>query len=166
MSDSTTVEIVKATLAVAPSTPAPTELAARSGLANSLEPDLGQQSSAPASESIRALVFQTRTGPKGPVFGIQIGRNWVFQGQVEWTWRLARESMPTLAFLKPLKVQAILNDPLWRTRKFGTRIAIGRCLKLFVRRNLIPLLESNPGKKGPRKYVPADSLSINRADVE
>ncbi len=117
---------------------------------------------------INGLVFETRTGPKGTVTGIQIGRHWVFQGLLEWTLREARESIPTLAFLKPLKVQEILDDPLWRTRKFGTRIAIGRCLKLFVRRNLIPLRESNPDKKGPRKYVPdiGFSININRTDVE
>ncbi len=118
------------------------------------------------SSFIKTLVFQTRTGPKGPVTGIQIGRHWVFQGQVEWTLRLARESIPARDFTRPLKVQEILDDPLWRTRKFGTRIAIGRCLKMFSRRELIPIRESNPGKKGPRKYVPADSLSISRADVE
>lgn len=102
------------------------------------------------------LVFETRTGQKGPIVGLQIGRHWVFRAQAEWTLRLARESIPMRDFLKPLKVQEILDDPLWRTRKFGTRIAIGRCLKLFVGRNLIPLRESNPDKKGPRKYVPAD----------
>ncbi len=100
--------------------------------------------------------------------GIQIGRHWVFQSLIEWTLREARESIETLAFPRPLKVQQILNDPLWRTRKFGTRIAIGRCLKLFVRRNLIPLRESNPGKTGPRKYVPSIGISIgiDRADVQ
>lgn len=117
---------------------------------------------------INGLVFEKRTGQKGTVTGIQMGRHWVFQEQVEWTLRQAYASIPTLDFPRPLKAQEILDDSLWRTRKFGTRIAIGRILKLCVRRNMIPLRESNPEKKGPRKYVPADSFSINinRADVE
>ncbi len=102
---------------------------------------------------LRKVKFQKRVFAQGPVTGLQFTRHWVFAGTVLSTWNRALKTIGTLTFGKQYRVQDIAPDPAWKNKKFGVRIAVGRVLKYLVKLGLLPLIELNPGKGGPRRYA-------------
>jgi hypothetical protein len=48
--------------------------------------------------------------------------------------------------------QTLYDDPEWSRLRFGRRIAIGRCIRLFADRKMLPIRVMNPKAKGTKKY--------------
>jgi hypothetical protein len=90
----------------------------------------------------------------GSTVGLYIGRYLVSQSLVELMWSQAAASLPTLDWSRKQDVKSVFGDKeFWLSHKIGARIALGRCLKFFVDHGMLPMLEANHGKKGPRRYI-------------
>ena len=125
----------------------------------------GIHGSAPEPKSLQfeGLQYSVRHGPRGPSIGIQIGRHWIFKWIVEAAFTRALQTLSTSDSLKLHTAQALYDDQDWPSFGFGRRIAIGRCIRLFADRQMLPIRVVNPKATGTKKYmhigpqgVPAD----------
>jgi len=48
--------------------------------------------------------------------------------------------------------RTLYDDPDWSELRFGRRIAIGRCIRLFADREMLPIRVVNPKATGTKKY--------------
>lgn len=101
-----------------------------------------------------ALRFAKRSGKKGPSTGLDLGRHWVFEGQIRTAWERIRAGLATADWSRPQTAESLFNDPNWKSMKFGVRIAIGRCLRFFVNHGMLPLKVINPYSTGTKQYMP------------
>ena len=107
----------------------------------------------PKAGQLEGIQYSVRHGKRGPSVGIQIGRHWVFKWIVEEAFRRARETLSTSEPGALYTAKALYDDPAWSELSFGRRIAIGRCIRLFADRKMLPIRVINPNAKGTKKYM-------------
>ena len=103
-----------------------------------------------------ALRYAKRSGKKGPSTGLTLGRHWVFQWIFRSAWGRFTTGLATADWTRPQTAKSLYNDPDWASMNFGVRIAIGRCLRFFVKHAMLPLQVINPYSTGTKRYMPID----------
>ena len=99
------------------------------------------------------IKFDEGHGKYGPCEGKQVGRHWIFKSLFVTCWKRFNESLETLQSTGKLTAQGLFNHPDWRQMKFGTRIAIGRVLRLYAKQGWLPLQVTNPKATGTKHYM-------------
>ncbi len=102
----------------------------------------------------KAMRYSKRSVKNGPGTGLDLGRHWVFEEQFRAAWARLCAGLATADWSKPQTARSLYNDPDWESMKFGVRIAIGRCLRFFVKREMLPLKVINPQATGTKLYMP------------
>jgi hypothetical protein len=101
-----------------------------------------------------SLKFAKRITKKGPSTGLDLGRHWVYEGQIQTAWKRICAGLASADWNRPQSAKALYNDPRWDSMNFGVRIAIGRCLRFFVNHGMLPLQVINPTATGTKLYMP------------
>lgn len=92
--------------------------------------------------------------PHGSSIGLYLAGHWVSKDLFDLMWIHASQSLPKVDWSRKQTSADVFGDKdLWVSHKVGRRIALGRCLKYFADRDILPIRVANPGKKGPRRYV-------------
>ncbi|MBK8106505.1 MAG: hypothetical protein IPK42_13345 [Betaproteobacteria bacterium] len=112
-----------------------------------------QPAAGPKAGQFEGLQYSVRHGLRGPSVGIQIGRHWIFKWIVEEAFKRARQTLSTSTPGAMHTAQTLYDDPEWSRLRFGRRIAIGRCIRLFADRKMLPIQVTNPKAKGTKKYM-------------
>jgi hypothetical protein len=84
--------------------------------------------------------------------GQRLGRHWVFKEIFVQCWANFQASIATVDWTKKQTAQSLFSAPNWKKMKFGTRIAIGRVLRFFVKNGWLPLIVLNPKATGTKHY--------------
>lgn len=113
---------------------------------------------------LSSIDFEVRNGPWGPSVGKMLGWQWVFKDIFETALTRFDATLPTLDWSKPQTSKALYNDPDWPEKKLVRRFAIGRCLRFFADRELLPLRCINPRATGTKKYVRVSPLIVSGDD--
>jgi len=108
------------------------------------------------------MKFDQIHGKYGLSEGKQLGRHWIFKSLFAACWKRFNESLETLQLTGKLTAQSLFNHPNWKQMKFGTRIAVGRVLRLYAKQGWLPLQVTNPEATGTKYYV--RTLSEVQAD--
>lgn len=98
------------------------------------------------------MEFDKSDGPSGQCEGKRLYRHWIFKSLFIACWSRFRESMETADWSKKQTAQSLFDHPNWRNMKFGTRIAVGRVLRFFVKNEWLPLVVTNPKSTGTKYY--------------
>jgi hypothetical protein len=92
-----------------------------------------------------AIKFVKRPGKKGPVIGLQLGRQFVFSWLVKEAWENFAASIPMASTCKFYSSEDLFNDAeRWAALAKTLHFAIGRCLAYFVNNKMLPLECVNP----------------------
>lgn len=91
------------------------------------------------------------------------GGKWVAKWHFEEVWHFFWRNLDALSDVRKYTAKALCGDPSWEDRPLGAQIAMGRCMKYFAKHRVLPILLTNEGKSGPRKYrvtgsTPGDHL--------
>lgn len=113
------------------------------------------------------IKFYERGGSKAPGLGLRLRGYWVHKTHFELAWKLLLAANPALQWQGEQTTVTLCNDPDWQYRKPGVRHKLGRCVRFFAESRMLPLRISNPGKGGPRKYLPTSPtvVAINAGNV-
>jgi len=87
-----------------------------------------------------------------PGLGLFLRGHWVTKKTVVAAWKRASTNVPGLNWQVVQTTETIYNDQNWQLLPLAFRLALGRCIRFFVDKEMLPLEEVNPGKKGKRKY--------------
>ena len=91
--------------------------------------------------------------PNKPGLGLFLpGHYWVAKKYFELVWRYAALEIPKLDWSQEQCAETIFGKARWKEFDFWEQIRLGRCVKYFVTREMLPLRLANPRKKGKRKY--------------
>ena len=110
---------------------------------------------------LSSIEFEVRDGPWGTSVGKMLGWQWVFKDIFENALIRFDATLPTLDWSKPQTSKSLYNDPDWPEKKLVRRFAIGRCLRFFADRELLPLRCINPRATGTKKYVRVNPLIVS-----
>jgi hypothetical protein len=100
------------------------------------------------------IEFEERQrGGKAEMGKVLPGGYWVAKWCFVEAWARSRATLPMLDLKRKQSTQSLCNDPGWTLKTLRVRYAFGRCIKYFVKHGMLPLYETNPGKKGPRRYL-------------
>lgn len=102
---------------------------------------------------VETIGFEARHGRNGPCVGMQLGWHFVFKSIFEQAWRRISASIANADKSQLHTAQSLFRHENWRNLSFGYRIAIGRCLRYFVKLGWLPLMIANPNSTGTKKYL-------------
>lgn len=98
------------------------------------------------------FVRDRRTG--GSEFGLLLsGSYWVEEHHFHEAWNLFWSNAHLFDSRRKYSVASLSRDPNWNRRTRGERIKMGRCFKYFCVQAILPIVLTNLGKSGPRKYA-------------
>ena len=109
-----------------------------------------------ALEITELMKFDTSYWKGGPCEGKRLGWHWVFKSLYITCWKRFQKSFETADWSKKQTAQSLFNHHNWKNMKFGTRIAIGRVLRFFVRNKWLGLTVTNPKATGTKFYARID----------
>lgn len=85
------------------------------------------------------IKFIERPGAKASGLWLVLpGGWWVHKSAVEVAWNKARTILPTLDRRLVITIEMLHGSELFRSKKLGTRHAIGRCIKYFFAHGMLP----------------------------
>ena len=100
------------------------------------------------------IKFYERSGSKNAALGMHLpGGYWVSKSLFDEAWTRVFEGLPSPDCKELHTAKSMYGSKAWEELGFGARIALGRCVKYFVDREMLPLKIANPTKKGTRKYI-------------
>jgi hypothetical protein len=102
------------------------------------------------------MTFDTSFWKDSPCEGKRLGWHWIFKSLYITCWKRFQRSMETVDWSKKQTAQSLFNHHNWKNMKFGTRIAIGRVLRFFVRNKWLGLKVTNPKATGTKFYARID----------
>ena len=98
------------------------------------------------------MTFDQSVWKDVPCEGKRLSRHWIFKSLFIACWNRFRASIATADWPRKQTAQSLFNHANWRNMKFGTRIAIGRVLRFFVKNEWLPLVVINPKATGTKFY--------------
>ena len=107
-------------------------------------------------EITEMMKFDQSYGRWGPVEGKRLGWHWIFKSLFITCWKRFLKNIETADWSKKVTAQSLFNHPNWKNMKAGTRIAIGRVLRFFVRNKWLGLTVTNPRATGTKFYARID----------
>ncbi len=82
------------------------------------------------------------------------GPYWVYQCTVLEAWDQVEAALPTLSRRADFTTKMLWEEKVWNSFPFGKRLALGRCIRYFADRLMLPYLLLNPERKsGTKKYL-------------
>lgn len=100
------------------------------------------------------IPFTTRNGANGKMLGLRLnGRNWVPKDRCEQMWDRATEVLPLLDWSVPRTTSSFFETEQWKKLRAGQTQALGRCLRYFAEREMLPIYCINPEKSGTKRYA-------------
>jgi hypothetical protein len=89
----------------------------------------------------------------GTSLGFPIAGHWVAKSTLIDAWNHVCKGIPSADSRAEHTAKSMYGEGEWKNLPFGRQLALGRCVKFFVDKGMLPLKISNPTKKGTRKYV-------------
>lgn len=104
-------------------------------------------------ESIRDIKFDERKSKHGIQRGLYMpGHYWVPEAEIKLTWEIANAQLGDIDWTQKVCTETIFTADIWKEFKKPVKFMLGRCLKYFSVREMLPLEVANPGKKGKIFY--------------
>lgn len=82
------------------------------------------------------------------------GGFWVQKNTMRVAWEQLHKNWPSIDWSRLQSAEDLIGAEFWAQQTFGMQLALGRCVRYFVRHDMLPrpLEVANPGKKGKRLY--------------
>jgi hypothetical protein len=98
------------------------------------------------------MKFDTSHWKGEPCEGKRVGLHWISKALFVKCWQQFQPNIKTADWTKKQTARSLFNVPSWTSTSFGTRIAIGRVLRFFVKNEWLPLKVLNPKATGTKQY--------------
>ncbi len=108
---------------------------------------------------IEQMTFDKSVWKDTPCEGKRLDGHWIFKSLFIACRKRFQASLETVDLSKKQTAQSLFNHTNWKNMKFGTRIAIGRILRFFVKKGWLPLQVINPKATGTKCYALAVQMT-------
>lgn len=103
--------------------------------------------------SIDDIRFIEHGGRYGNALGCYMpGGYWVSKERIVFAWEKSRANQQQIDWSGKVCAETLIGTDTWKSLSFGHRLALGRCIKCFCNRQMLPIEVANPDKKGKRLY--------------
>lgn len=99
--------------------------------------------------------YEERNTLRGKQQGLVMpGGFWVQKRTMQGAWQALHKNWASIHWSQYQSAKDLVGAEFWTQQEYGGRLAMGRCVRHFIRHDMLPrpLEVANPGKKGKRLY--------------
>ena len=119
------------------------------------------------------LLYEEGTGKYANTLGISMpGGFWVFKGTMILAWKAVHENWANIDWTEKQCSETLIGSDVWHGQVNGAKRALGRCITLFAKHDMLPLLlapaltrKGKPYKGGKNLYVLASTVTVKPLPV-
>ena len=119
------------------------------------------------------LLYDEGTGKYANTLGLVMpGGFWVFKETMIFAWKAVHENWRNVDWTEKQCSETLIGTDVWNTKANGAKRALGRCITLFAKHNMLPLplapaltRKGKPYKGGKHLFVLASTVTLKPLPV-